>query len=129
MRVALVSRDGLSPTLTSFRAVTSATWAIARVHWRASRTSRLLTKITSALDASVQAAIVRLLEDLQEREHLALLFVTHNLALVRTIADRVIVLNQGRVVEAGSTEEVVLSPSDAYTKALIADAPSFATTA
>ena len=57
-------------------------------------------EITSALDASVQAAIVRLLEELRQREELAILFVTHNLALVRTIADRVMVLNEGHVVES-----------------------------
>jgi peptide/nickel transport system ATP-binding protein len=83
-------------------------------------------EITSALDASVQAAIVRLLEELQDREELALLFVTHNLALVRTIADRVIVLDRGEAVETGATEQVLTRPDHGYTRALIADTPSFA---
>ena len=59
-------------------------------------------EITSALDVSVQAAIVELLEELREREQLAILFVTHNLALVRTIADRVVVLSGGRSSRAAS---------------------------
>jgi peptide/nickel transport system ATP-binding protein len=83
-------------------------------------------EITSALDVSVQASIVRLLEKLQEEHGLALLFVTHNLALVRSIADRVIVMNQGRIVEAGECDEVLDSPQDNYTKALLADTPTLA---
>jgi peptide/nickel transport system ATP-binding protein len=81
-------------------------------------------EITSALDVSVQAAIVRLLEELRQRERLAILFVTHNLALVRTIADRVLVLREGRVVETGAASEVIGSPAHAYTRELIADTPS-----
>jgi len=81
-------------------------------------------EITSALDASVQAAIVRLLEELRENEDLALLFVTHNLALVRTIADRVAVLNDGRTAEMGSAEEVLGQPRQPYTRNLIADTPT-----
>jgi peptide/nickel transport system ATP-binding protein len=81
-------------------------------------------EITSALDASVQAAIVRLLEELREREQLALLFVTHNLALVRTIADRVAVLRDGRLVETGSAEQVLGEPREAYTRELVADTPT-----
>ena len=68
-------------------------------------------EITSALDTSVQAAIVRLLEELQESEKLAILFVTHNLALVRTIADRVAVMHLGRIVEHGGTDAVLDTPS------------------
>ena len=81
-------------------------------------------EITSALDTSVQAAIVRLLEDLQESENLAILFVTHNLALVRTIADRVAVMHLGRIVEHGRTDAVLDDPSAAYTSELIADTPA-----
>jgi peptide/nickel transport system ATP-binding protein len=83
-------------------------------------------EITSALDVSVQAAIIQLLEDLRSREHLAILFVTHNLALVRTIADRVMVLNQGNVVEAGVTSDVIGRPAHPYTRELIADTPTLA---
>ena len=83
-------------------------------------------EITSALDVSVQAAIIQLLEDLRSREHLAILFVTHNLALVRTIADRVMVLSQGSVVEAGVTSDVIGRPAHPYTRELIADTPTLA---
>ncbi len=83
-------------------------------------------EITSALDVSVQAAIICLLEELRQREQLALLFVTHNLALVRTIADRVIVLNHGMVVEAGTSDEVIGKPEHSYTRKLIADTPTLA---
>jgi peptide/nickel transport system ATP-binding protein len=81
-------------------------------------------EITSALDVSVQAAIVRLLEQLQEDQGLAMLFVTHNLALVRTIADRVIVMNQGRIVETGDADDVLDRPADRYTQELLADTPT-----
>jgi peptide/nickel transport system ATP-binding protein len=81
-------------------------------------------EITSALDVSVQASIVRLLDQLQEEHGLAMLFVTHNLALVRTVADRVIVMNQGRIVEGGESEEILEHPQEAYTRLLLADTPT-----
>jgi peptide/nickel transport system ATP-binding protein len=81
-------------------------------------------EITSALDASVQAAIVELLEELRERKDVSLLFVTHNLALVRTIADRVAVLDRGRLVESGVTARVLDAPEAEYTQRLLADTPS-----
>jgi len=85
-------------------------------------------EITSALDASVQAAIVDLLEHLRERDGVSLLFVTHNLALVRTIADRVAVLERGTLVEYGSTTHVLDGPVADYTKRLLADTPSLSAT-
>jgi peptide/nickel transport system ATP-binding protein len=81
-------------------------------------------EITSALDVSVQAAIVDLIAELQREMGLGLLFVTHNLALIRTIAEDVAVLNQGRIVEYGPVETVLGSPQDSYTKSLLADTPS-----
>ena len=81
-------------------------------------------EVTSALDVSVQAAIVDLLAELQRDLGLSMLFVTHNLPLVRSIAQRVAVMNQGRIVELGSVDSVLLSPTDDYTKALLADTPS-----
>jgi oligopeptide/dipeptide ABC transporter ATP-binding protein len=81
-------------------------------------------EVTSALDVSVQAAIVDLLAELQREMGLGLLFVTHNLALIRTIAEDVLVMNDGRIVEAGKVEDVLGSPQDAYTKSLLADTPS-----
>ena len=83
-------------------------------------------EITSALDVSVQAAIIKLLDDLRQNDGLAIVFVTHNLALVRTIADRVIVLSAGRVVEGGLTPSVIGHPTHPYTRELIADTPTLA---
>jgi peptide/nickel transport system ATP-binding protein len=81
-------------------------------------------EVTSALDVSVQATIIDLLADLQREEGLALLFVTHDLALVRTIADRVIVMRHGRIVERGPAEAVLERPADAYTRQLLLDTPT-----
>jgi len=81
-------------------------------------------EITSALDVSVQAAIVDLLGELQRETQVGLLFVTHNLALIRTIAEEVVVMNKGRIVEAGKVEQVLDAPQDGYTKSLLADTPS-----
>jgi peptide/nickel transport system ATP-binding protein len=78
-------------------------------------------EITSALDVSVQAAIVNLLMELQTKRGMSLLFVTHNIALVRNIADRMMVLNRGQVVEIGSTGSVIENPTHEYTRALLAD--------
>jgi peptide/nickel transport system ATP-binding protein len=83
-------------------------------------------EITSALDASVQAAILDLLERLRREEHLALLFVTHNLALVRTLADRIAVLRNGAILELGPTDRVLDRPSSSYTAELIRKTPSLA---
>jgi peptide/nickel transport system ATP-binding protein len=83
----------------------------------------LCDEVTSALDVSVQAAIVTLLGNLQREFGLSILFVTHNLPLVRSIAQRVAVMRGGRIVEAGTVQEVLESPQDEYTRRLIADAP------
>ena len=81
-------------------------------------------EVTSALDVSVQAAIVDLLGALQRDFGLAMLFVTHNLPLVRSIAQRVAVMSQGRIVELGDVDHVLHSPADEYTRRLLADTPS-----
>ncbi|WP_017542609.1 ABC transporter ATP-binding protein [Nocardiopsis prasina] len=81
-------------------------------------------EITSALDVSVQAEIVKLLRELQD-QGMALLFVTHNIALVSNIAERVAILNRGEIVEYGPVGEVMSSPRHEYTRALIADTPDF----
>ena len=82
-------------------------------------------EITSALDVSVQASIVALLRTLREERQLAMLFVTHNIALSRHIADNLAVLNQGKIVDYGPTAQVLEDPSHEYTRALIADVPKF----
>jgi peptide/nickel transport system ATP-binding protein len=81
-------------------------------------------EITSALDVSVQAALVELLAELQGSMNLGLLFITHNLALIRTIADRVAVMSAGRIVESAAVESVFVSPKADYTRALLANTPS-----
>jgi peptide/nickel transport system ATP-binding protein len=80
-------------------------------------------EVTSALDVSVQAAIVELLRGLQAERGLSLLFITHNLPLVRSVADRVVVLHEGVICEEGPVDEVLTSPRDPYTIQLLADAP------
>ena len=85
-------------------------------------------EITSALDVLVQAAIVQLLADLRRELGLSMLFVTHNLPLVRSIADSVAVMQSGRIVEFGSTEAVIGNPQVEYTQRLIADTPSIEST-
>lgn len=82
-------------------------------------------EITSALDVSVQATIVDLLGRLQRERGLGLIFVTHDLALVRAIADRVVVLDGGAIVEAGATDDVLDRPQADYTRELLADTPSW----
>jgi peptide/nickel transport system ATP-binding protein len=84
-------------------------------------------EVTSALDVSVQAAIVDLLAELQRDMGLGLLFVTHNLALTRTIADDVAVMSAGRIVEFGKVDDVLDAPQQSYTKTLLADTPSLET--
>jgi len=78
---------------------------------------------TSALDVSVQAAVLDLLADLQRRRGFACLLISHDLAVVRRLADRVVVLRDGRVVEQGPTDEVLSRPSAPYTQALLAAVP------
>jgi peptide/nickel transport system ATP-binding protein len=81
-------------------------------------------EITSALDVSVQALLVEQLRDLQMDRGLTMVFITHNLAVVRSIAQNVIVLQTGRIVEAGSVESVLSAPKHPYTRQLLEDLPT-----
>jgi peptide/nickel transport system ATP-binding protein len=80
-------------------------------------------EVTSALDVLVQAAIVELLADLQRDLGLSMLFVTHNLPLVRSIAQRVAVMAAGHIVELDTTEQVLSEPKEEYTRRLLEDTP------
>jgi oligopeptide transport system ATP-binding protein len=77
----------------------------------------------SALDVSIQAQILNLLKDLQRDFGLTYLFISHDLAVVRTMSDEIAVMNQGKLVEVGPAEEVYSHPKDEYTKALFAAVP------
>ena len=83
-------------------------------------------EVSSALDVSVQAMIIEMLRRLQAEHRLAMLFITHNLALVRGMAQSVVVLSQGRIVEEGPVEQVFEHPRDPYTIRLMSDAPRLA---
>jgi microcin C transport system ATP-binding protein len=82
----------------------------------------LLDEPTSALDMSVQAQIVDLLRDLQRRHHLAYLFISHDLKVVRALSNYVVVMKSGKVVEEGPSAEIFAGPREPYTKALLAAA-------
>ena len=82
----------------------------------------VLDEPTSALDMSVQAQIIDLLRDLQQRHNLAYMFISHDLRVVRALADEVIVMRDGRVVEQGRADSVFENPREPYTRALIAAA-------
>ena len=77
----------------------------------------------SALDVSIQAQIINLLKDLQAEFGLAYLFIAHDLAVVRSVSDRIAVMHHGRIVETGLAKDVYERPKDAYTKALLASVP------
>ena len=83
----------------------------------------------SALDVSVQATIINLLLDLKETLGLSMLFVSHNMAVVRQISDRIAVMHDGVVVEEGDTPEVFEHPQDDYTRLLLASVPRHAAAA
>ena len=74
---------------------------------------------TTALDVTVQAQILKLLKNLKEKRHMAMLFITHDFDVVEEIADDVIVMYQGQIVEKGSVKEVLNKSKHAYTKALL----------
>ncbi|MEP4420643.1 MAG: ABC transporter ATP-binding protein, partial [Nitratireductor sp.] len=82
----------------------------------------MLDEPTSALDMSVQAQVVDLLRDLQKRHDLAYLFISHDLKVVRALANEVIVMRNGKIVEAGPAERIFREPQSDYTRALLAAA-------
>ena len=78
---------------------------------------------TTALDVTVQAQILKLLHNLKEKRHMAMLFITHDFGVVEEIADDVIVMYQGQIVEKGTVKEVLKKPKHPYTKALLQCVP------
>ena len=78
---------------------------------------------TTALDVTVQAQILELLAGLKKKKGMSMLFITHDLGIVRKIADRVCVMTKGRIVEAGPTAEIFANPQHAYTRHLLAAEP------
>jgi microcin C transport system ATP-binding protein len=84
----------------------------------------VLDEPTSALDVSVQQQVLELLSSLQRRYRIAYVFITHDLAVIRAMAHHVIVMKDGRVVEAGETERLFAAPREAYTAELLGAAES-----
>ncbi|MGH3273435.1 MAG: hypothetical protein ACRDNZ_03810, partial [Streptosporangiaceae bacterium] len=83
----------------------------------------LADEITSALDASTQGMILNLVRDLQRQINLSMLFISHDLAVVRYMSDLIAVLYLGRIVECGPTGQILADPQHPYTRALLAAAP------
>lgn len=86
----------------------------------------ILDEPTSSLDVSVQAQVLNLLIDLREEKDLTYLFISHDLAVVRHLSDRVAVMKSGRILEEGLTSQVLDSPRHTYTRSLVESTPSLA---
>jgi oligopeptide transport system ATP-binding protein len=83
----------------------------------------ILDESVAALDVSIQAQVLNLLADIRETTGVSMLFISHDLGVVRQVTDDIIVMRQGKVVERGGTAKVLDDPADTYTKALLASVP------
>jgi ABC-type microcin C transport system duplicated ATPase subunit YejF len=86
----------------------------------------ILDEPTSALDRSIQIQVIKLLKDLQDEYSLTYLFISHDLKVIRSMSDEIFVMKQGRIVEAGSANEVFDNPKEEYTRKLLNAALSYA---
>ena len=82
----------------------------------------------SALDVSVQAQVLNLLQDLQDEFHMSYLFISHDLAVIKYFSDRVVVMNGGEIVETADPDEIYRNPKQPYTQRLLASIPRGLTT-
>jgi peptide/nickel transport system ATP-binding protein len=83
----------------------------------------VLDESVSALDVSIQAQILNLLNDLKQEYHLTYIFISHDLTVVKYMSDRVLVMSEGKIIESGTSDQIYLQPSESYTKKLIASIP------
>ena len=79
---------------------------------------------TTALDVTIQAQILETLKEVNRREGVAILFISHDLGVVRALCSRVVVMKQGKIVESGPVDQVFYNPQEDYTKLLIASRPT-----
>jgi peptide/nickel transport system ATP-binding protein len=78
----------------------------------------------SAMDVSVQAQVLNLLKELQQKRQLTYLFISHDLSVVKFVSDEVVVMHAGKIVESGTAQEVYANPKEDYTRKLISSIPS-----
>ena len=79
---------------------------------------------TTALDVTIQSQILKLLKKINERHHTAILFISHDLGVIRSLCDRVIVMNHGTIVESGNVDDVFFHPKEDYTRRLLDAIPN-----
>jgi oligopeptide/dipeptide ABC transporter ATP-binding protein len=128
--VELLEEVGIAPSLLDSRPANLSGGQCQRVSIARALLSRpqllVCDEVVSALDVSIQAQILDLLRTLKERQRLAMLFITHDLGVVRQLADRVAVMCLGKIVELGTTQQVFHQPTHPYTQALLSSAVDLA---